>query len=242
VTTTNPVRFPDTSSQPLMTRRAWLLVLVNFLAPGSAQVLAGDRRLGRFGLRTTFLLWFAVIVLAVLYFAWQPVFYTILSTTITLWAVAAVLAFYAIVWVILTLNTLRLARIVKARPAARGWIAGLTTVLMIVISGTAAYGAYIATTASAFLSDVFITAPPEPPIDGRYNIMLLGGDAGPDREGLRPDSITVVSIDAETGAATMIGIPRNMEYVPFSPGPLADKYPDGYGADGGCEVDVCLLN
>ena len=30
-----------------MTRRAWTLVLLNVLIPGSAQVLAGSRRLGR---------------------------------------------------------------------------------------------------------------------------------------------------------------------------------------------------
>ncbi len=40
------------------------------------------------------------------------------------------------------------------------------------------------------------------------NILLLGGDAGPDRMGLRPDSISVASVDATTGAVTMIGVPR----------------------------------
>jgi hypothetical protein len=34
-----------------MTRRAWWLVVLNILLPGSAQVLAGSRGLGRFGLR-----------------------------------------------------------------------------------------------------------------------------------------------------------------------------------------------
>jgi LCP family protein required for cell wall assembly len=71
----------------------------------------------------------------------------------------------------------------------------------------------------------------------------LGGDAGPDRDGLRPDSITVVSIDAETGQAVTIGLPRNLEDVPFDEdSPLASAYPEGYGSIDGCEVDVCLLN
>ena len=34
------------------------------------------------------------------------------------------------------------------------------------------------------------------------HILLLGGDAGPDRTGLRPDSLSVVSINADTGATT----------------------------------------
>ncbi len=46
----NPIRHPDVGSAQVMTRRAWWLVVLNFLIPGSAQVLAGNRRLGRFGL------------------------------------------------------------------------------------------------------------------------------------------------------------------------------------------------
>jgi LCP family protein required for cell wall assembly len=90
---------------------------------------------------------------------------------------------------------------------------------------------------------VFVAGPSEPPIDGKYNFLLLGGDAGPDRDGLRPDSITVVSVDAATGQAVTIGLPRNMVDVPFDEGsPLAEVYPEGYGAIDGCEVDVCMLN
>jgi LCP family protein required for cell wall assembly len=90
---------------------------------------------------------------------------------------------------------------------------------------------------------VFVAAPSKEPVDGKYNFLLLGGDAGPDRDGLRPDSITVVSVDAETGQAVTIGLPRNMVDVPFPEGtPLAELYPEGYGAIDGCEVDACQLN
>jgi LCP family protein required for cell wall assembly len=239
---TSPVRYPDLRDTGAMTKRAWWLVALNFLIPGSAQLLAGSRRLGRFGVSMTFVLWALVVLAALSYFFWRTAILTVGSTTIGLWAIALVLVFYGVLWVVLTLDTLRLVRLVRAAPSARGWVAGLTTVLMVVVSGTAAYGAYVATTASGFISDVFVMAPPEPPIDGRYNIMLLGGDAGADREGLRPDSITVVSIEAATGAATMIGIPRNLESVPFMEGsPMAAKYPNGYGTEG-CEVDVCYIN
>jgi LCP family protein required for cell wall assembly len=174
---------------------------------------------------------------------WPAVLYTVFSTTITLWVVAGVLAFYAVLWAILTLDTLRLVRLVKTAPSARAGVAALSVVLMVLVSGTAAYGAYLATTASGFLSSVFVAGPSEPPIDGRYNVLLLGGDAGPDRDGLRPDSIRVVSIDAETGQAVTIGLPRNMVDVPFDDdSPLKAVYPEGYGAIDGCEVDVCMLN
>ncbi|KRE26029.1 LCP family protein [Agromyces sp. Soil535] len=239
----SPIRFPDLASRTVMTRRAWWLVVLNVLIPGSTQVLAGDRKLGRFGLGATLTLWFLAIVAVVVWFLWPAVLYTVFSTTITLWIVAAVLAFYAVLWAILTLDTLRLVRLVKTTPSARAWVAALSVLLMVAVSGTAAYGAYLATTASGFLSSVFIAGPSEPPIDGRYNILLLGGDAGPDRDGLRPDSINVVSIDASTGQAVMIGLPRNLADVPFDDGsPLAATYPEGYGAIDGCEVDVCMLN
>ncbi len=243
MSTVRTVRTPDVNSPDAMTKRAWWLLGLNLLVPGSAQLLAGSRGMGRFGVRATFVLWGAVALGILLWFLWPTAIYTLASTSVTLWILTAALLFYATLWVVLTLDTLRLVRLVKARPEARGWIAGFAAVLLVVTSGTAAYGAFLAGTASTFVSDVFVAAPPEPPIDGRYNIMLLGGDAGPDRDGLRPDSITLVSVDAATGAATTIGLPRNFLYAPFVEGsPMAAKYPNGYGADDGCEVDVCLLN
>ncbi|TFD29449.1 LytR family transcriptional regulator [Cryobacterium cryoconiti] len=225
-----------------MTRRAWWLVVLNFVLPGSAQVLAGNRRLGRFGLRTTFALIAFAVVVGVAFTLWPAVVLTVFTNSIGLWVAAALLVFLGVVWSILTLDTLRLVRLVRAGPRARPVIAAFTTVLMVGVVGAAGYGAYLATTTSGLLSSVFVAGPTEPPVDGRYNILLLGGDAGPDRDGLRPDSISVVSIDADTGQASMIGLPRNLEDVPFSPGPLADLYPEGYGAIDGCEVSACMLN
>jgi LCP family protein required for cell wall assembly len=49
----------------------------------------------------------------------------------------------------------------------------------------------------------------------RLTILLVGGDAGPGREGLRTDSMNVVTIDLETGAVAMFGLPRNMKLVPL---------------------------
>jgi LCP family protein required for cell wall assembly len=239
----SPIRFPDVASRTVMTRRAWWLVVLNFLIPGSAQVLAGDRKLGRFGLGATLALWCLALVALVAWIFWPTALYTVFSTTVTLWIVAAVLAFYAVLWVVLSLDTLRLVRLVKTAPSARAWVAMLSIAVMVVISGTAAYGAYLATTASGFLASVFVAGPTEPPVDGRYNILLLGGDSGPDREGMRPDSTRVMSIDAETGQAVTIGLPRDLEYVPFpEDSPLAAVYPEGYGAIDGCDVDVCQLN
>ena len=69
---------------------------------------------------------------------------------------------------------------------------------------------------------------------------------------MRFDSISVVSVNAETGATTITGIPRDMPHFPFSAGPMQDLYPDGHEghADPTCgwgsginqlrtEVEVC---
>ena len=74
---------------------------------------------------------------------------------------------------------------------------------------------------------------------GRYNILLMGGDAGKDRSGLRPDSMTVASVDAETGRTVLISLPRNLEDVPFpESSPLHKKFPKGYT----CADHSCMLN
>ena len=52
----------------------------------------------------------------------------------------------------------------------------------------------------------------------RVTILLLGGDAGPGRGGLRTDTIMVASIDTRTGDAALFGLPRNMTDFTFSDG------------------------
>ncbi|WP_307852469.1 LCP family protein [Glaciihabitans sp. dw_435] len=233
----NAVRNPDVSSPRLMTKRAWWLVGLNVLAPGSAQVLAGNRKLGRFGLRTTFLLWFLIIALVVAAILARVAVLGVLTNSIALIVVQVLLVLYAVLWICLTLDTLRLARLGRAKPAARTGIALFAVVLMVVTSGVVASGAYYAGVTRTAIDKVFSGGTYADPIDGRYNILLLGGDAGPDRMGLRPDSISVISIDANTGATTIIGIPRNMQKAPFVDGsPLYGPYPNGYNCGNNCLI------
>ncbi|KIU03519.1 transcriptional regulator [Frigoribacterium sp. MEB024] len=238
VSTSLPVRHPDITSEPFMTKRAWVLVLLNVVVPGSAQVLAGSRRLGRWGLASTLVFWAVAVVVVVLAFAFRSPLIEIATNVVALTVVQVFLAYYAVLWVVLTVDTLRLARIVRTAPSARGLLAGAMVLLMVVTVGPAAYGAYLAGVQHGLLNSLFTSrADAAPPVDGRYNIMLLGGDAGADRTGLRPDSISVASIDAETGATTIVGIPRNLYDAPFVAGsPLYGDYPDGYDCGDDCLV------
>jgi LCP family protein required for cell wall assembly len=72
---------------------------------------------------------------------------------------------------------------------------------------------------------------------GRYNVLLLGGDSGDGRVGLRPDSLSVASIDAETGRTVLVGLPRNLADVPFPEGSVMhEQFPHGFDCEG------CYLN
>src|SRR5690554_6659339 len=221
-----------------MTTRAWWLVVLNFLLPGSVQLLAGSRRLGRFGVVMTFIMWALAILGGTIYFLNRSILVSLATNVYALLAAEIVLIAYAVLWVVLTLDTLRLVRLVKTGPVARPFIAVLTVAGLVATAGVAAYGANVAEVARSTISAVFDSGEYQAPVDGRYNILLLGGDAGPDRMGLRPDSISVASVDAETGDTTLIGIPRNMEFVRFSAdSPLYGPFPNGYDCG-----DECLIS
>ncbi len=243
MTILSPLRYPDSSSVVGMSRRGWWLIILNVLIPGSAQVVAGNRRLGRFGLIATLTLWAIVIALTVTWFVSRAIVLTVLTMDVTLLVAQCVLVAYAVVWIVLTIDTLRLARLIRALPSARVLIAGFATVMLVGVAGTASYAAYLVGVQRGLLGGIFASGPPVPPVDGRYNIMLLGGDSGPDRDGMRPDSISVISVDADTGRSVTIGLPRDLENAPFvANSPMAEKYPKGYGYKDECAVDMCQLN
>ncbi|HEX5451778.1 MAG TPA: LCP family protein, partial [Candidatus Limnocylindrales bacterium] len=53
--------------------------------------------------------------------------------------------------------------------------------------------------------------------DGRLNVLLIGGDAGPGRWNLRTDTMIVMSADLATGRVALFGIPRNLINAPLAP-------------------------
>ena len=60
-------------------------------------------------------------------------------------------------------------------------------------------------------------------------ILLIGGDAGPGRSGLRTDSMILVSIHRPSGRVALISVPRNLEHILFPPdSALGQRYPYGF--------------
>jgi LCP family protein required for cell wall assembly len=104
------------------------------------------------------------------------------------------------------------------------------------------WAAYRANDARAMVADVFAGGSsdslftPESAVDPSAvtNILLLGGDAGPGRWGMRTDTMIVVSIHQASGRTALVSVPRNLTRLQFPPGsPLANEFPDGFTAHDG---------
>ncbi len=113
-------------------------------------------------------------------------------------------------------------------------------VLCLLLASPVALGARYAMVQADLVDDVFrdnrtATAPQhvtaDDPWDGqrRVNVLLLGGDGSVTRDGLRTDSVILVSVDTRSGDAVMFGLPRNLVGAEFPPGsPLHELYPEGF--------------
>lgn len=229
-----PLRNPDAADPAFMGRRGWWLVVMNVLVPGSAQILAGrNRKLGRFGLGATLLGWVVLIAAGALaLFARQTLVWLIsgpLSWGV-LTLVQILLIAYPVLWLVLTIDTLRLVRLVKVSPISRWAIPIASLLVLALVGGGAVQASTMVASGRGVLGDVFgQSGPSVEPSDGYYNILLLGADSGDGRDSMRFDSLSVVSVNAETGAVTIFGIPRELPHAPFSDGsPMQALYPDGF--------------
>ncbi|GAA3543688.1 hypothetical protein AFL01nite_27480 [Aeromicrobium flavum] len=228
---------PTSATARIQFRRALTLAAMTLVMPGSAQLVQGNRRVGRIAIRV----WLTVLALAavfVLFALMDRQFVFGLATNATLLTLGRwVLVALALGWISLIVDAWRLGR---PRELARPHLAISTVLHGALVVGTAAvlfFAAHTVSVMNGFTDTVFASTTVSKPHDGRYNVLLMGTDSGQDRSGMRPDSINVASIDADTGKAVLIGLPRNLENVPFPKGsPLRKQFPNGFDCDG------CYLN
>ena len=218
-------------------RRAIGLILLTVFLPGAAQYVAGNRGVGRVALR----IWVALVAFALLtglgLLFWRgPTVGFLLNGMVTV--VMRILVWLVFLgWLGLLFDAWRLSRPPDLKRRARLILTG-ACVTLAVAAGLGTNLLASAFTAAGYVSDVFTGGGDTQAKRGRYNILLLGVDAAADREGLRPDSINVASIDAESGRTVVFGLPRNLVGVPFpSSSPLAKLYPDGFRCG-----EECMLN
>ena len=235
---TDPVRYPSGAAAPVLTKRAFLLVLMTMLVPGSAQTVAGNRRLGRAALRVTLVVWALVLIAVVLLLTSRPTLINLITNPIGSLLLVLGLAALAIGWAVLFYNTLRLIRPVLLRPKVRPAVVVALVLAMVLGSGSLGYAAYLLNVGRDAIGSIFANGPSIEPSEGRYNFLMMGGDAGADRTGRRPDSLSVISVDAKTGKTAIISVPRNLQNAQFSKdSPMRRLYPNGYDCG-----DECLIN
>ncbi|WP_423447785.1 LCP family protein [Kocuria sp. KSNUG] len=234
----DPLVHPRFAAPATRTRRAWWLLGATLLVPGSAQLVAGNRRLGRAAVRVTALVWALLLAALVLWFVWRTAVVWVFTGAVTSLVLMVVLVALAIGWVLLWFDTLRIIRPGLLSTGMRRAVILVTVLAMLVTGGGLGYAAHLVSVARGAISNTFADGLPFAPSDGRYNILLMGGDAGEDREGRRPDSMSVLSMDASSGQTVSVSIPRNLQNVPFpSDSPMAAVYPEGFNCG-----DECLMN
>lgn len=227
----------DQRADSIRLRRSLSLLVMTLLAPGSAQLVAGNKRVGRLALACWLALVAIVLVVAVGGLVDRTWLLTLGTNATLLLIVGLALPVLAVAWVLLLSDAWRLGDPLRLRRQHRAATVGLNTALCMVTAGALLFSAHLVAVQRDFILTVFNASAASDPHAGRYNVLLLGGDSGKDRWGLRPDSINIASIDEQTGRTVLFSLPRNMENVPFAEGGvMAQQFPDGFDCDG------CYLN
>ena len=231
---------------------ALLLTVAGTVLPGTAFLASGRRRLGAVVL-VVFLLLVGGAVWLVTSGQRNAVHLAVDSSAL-LWVIGAVAAL-ALLWLVVVVSSYRA---LLPRPARR-WQHAVGALVVLVLCAAVVVPAVlvvqVATAQRSLVDTVFadsdsdsatVTTPTsvaEDPFgdDHEVNILLLGGDGGVDREGVRTDTVIVANIQTDTGATTLFSLPRNLENLPFPAGsPLAAVYPNGFTS--GNEESESLLN
>ncbi|MHA7222308.1 LCP family protein [Arthrobacter sp. RHLT1-20] len=236
---TDPVRYPAGTPAPALNKRAFLLILMTLLVPGSAQTVAGNRRIGRIALRITLTAWAVALAAVALLAASRSTLITLITHPVASLLLIIALAALAVGWAALFINTLRLIRPVLLAPRIRAAVVVALVFAMILSSGSLGYAAYLLNVGRNAIGSIFSNGPTMEPSEGRYNFLMMGGDAGEDRTGRRPDSLSVISVDAKTGETAIISVPRNLQNAQFSEdSPMRTIYPDGYDCGNECLINA----
>ena len=217
--------------------RALLLTLAGTVVPGTAFLASGRRRLG-----AAVLLVFLLLVAAGVWLATsgrRDVVRLAVNSTALLWTIGGV-AVVALLWLVVVVAGYR-----SVRPhGLHRWqqaLGGLVVLLLCAaVVAPAVLVGRVAAAQRGLVDTVFhdghsatVAAPTDgtDPFGGKkeINVLLLGGDGGVGREGVRTDTVIVANVRTDTGATTLFSLPRNLENLPFPPGsPLAAAYPDGF--------------
>jgi LCP family protein required for cell wall assembly len=212
------------------------LTVLGALIPGSAFLAAGRRVLGAVTLTGVALLLAGGAWLAT--GGRRTAVRTLVDTGSLLWLVVGV-GLLAVLWAAVVVAGYRML-VPPDTTSGRHLFGGLLVgVLVVAIVTPAVYVGRLAMVQRDLIAGVFADGESATVVDTpdpfghkeRVNVLLLGGDGGEGREGVRTDTVIVASIATATGETTLFSLPRNLENLPFpEDSSLADVYPDGFWA------------
>lgn len=219
-------------------RRAVTLMLMTLVIPGSAQLVAGRKETGRLAIRIWLSVLGAALFVALLGLVFHSFVFWLFTNPLMLGVVRFGLMGMAIGWAYLFVDAWRLGDPLALQQKQRLAMVGINGVLCFSVVGSLLFASHVVNVQKDFIATMFGGTEVTEAHQGRFNVLLLGGDSGADRWGLRPDSLTVASIDSETGKTVLFGLPRNMTRFPFAKGSVMDQeFPNGYNCGAACELN-----
>ena len=214
------------------------------MVPGTGYLYAGRRWLGVVVVG----LWAGVLAGVAWYFGsdLRQRLTDLAFDTTALKVMAVLLALALLTWAFVVVTSYRLIR-PRARPRWHTAAGYLTVVLVLLVGAAPVVKAAQYALVQADLVETVLPANPrsatiptdvtvEDPWAGqeRVNVLLLGGDGGVGRTGVRTDTVILVSIDTTSGATVMFSLPRNMMYAEFpTDSALYELYPEGFQTNQG---------
>jgi len=217
-------------------RRALVLMLMTLVLPGSAQLVMGEQRVGRIAIRVYLCCLATLAGVVALGLLSSSFVFWLASNTFLLGVLRIALCVLAIGWALLFIDAWRLGEPLRLAQRQRLFMVVVNGLMVFVVAGSLLFASHIVAVQRGFIGALFGDGVASAAEHGRYNVLLVGGDSGSGRVGLRTDAMTVASIDEETGRTVLFGLPRNMTNFPFPEGTEMDEaFPDGFDCEG-CEL------
>ena len=128
----------------------------------------------------------------------------------------------AVAWALIVIRSFQVVRPAGSADRDAGHVGRLVVIMALMVCTPLVYAANATYVLRDTLSSIFSGDKGGAEVNAsnpwknrpRVNILLLGGDGGKDRRGIRTDSMTVASIDTKTGNTVLLSLPRQPAEVP----------------------------
>jgi LCP family protein required for cell wall assembly len=198
--------------------------------------LAADRRKTGMALMAAYVLMLAGVLTVFTAFSARLLSLAVQPRWLIVLTVALVVI--ALAWTGVIIWSFLLVRPARSDTIGRFLTTTLAVALCALVLAPTAYATRLAYLSRDVVNSLFSTSSApimsQDPWNGadRVNFLLLGADAAPGRPGVRTDSMTVASVDTQTGTTTLFGLPRNLQQVRLPEGPARARFPSGFTGSG----------